>query len=62
MRHKANTLAYLYATQAEAVIGHEYNTPRGGNLSTIGVAYGVLALSGFFPLINPTENTPKVIR
>ena len=46
-----NALAYPYATQADAVIGHEYNTPREGNLSTIGVAYGILALTGFDPLI-----------
>ncbi len=46
-----NTLAYPYATQADAVIGHEYNTPREGNMSTIGVAYGILALTGFDPLI-----------
>jgi len=46
-----NTLAYPYATQADAVIGHEYNTPREGNFSTIGVAYGILALTGFDPLI-----------
>ena len=46
-----NTLAYPYATQADAVIGHEYNTPREGNFSTIGVAYGILALTGFDPLV-----------
>ena len=43
-------LAYPYATEAEAVIGHEYKTPRQGNLSAIGVAYGILALSGYDPL------------
>jgi|GEM_PF-2549222 len=48
---KDNTLAYPYATQAEAAIGHEYNTPKEGNLSTIGVAYGILALSEFDPLV-----------
>ncbi|MDP2830688.1 MAG: hypothetical protein Q8O02_00365, partial [Candidatus Omnitrophota bacterium] len=54
-----NTLAYPYATQAEAPIGHEYNTPKEGNLSTIGVAYGVLALSGFDPLVSSAEKYIK---
>lgn len=45
-----DTLAYPYATRSDASVGHEYNTPRKGNLSTIGVAYGILALSGFEPL------------
>ncbi len=43
-------LAYPYATQGEAVIGHEYKTPKAGNLSTIGAAYGILALQGYDPL------------
>lgn len=43
-------LSYPYATQADAVIGHEYNTPKDGNLSAIGVAYAILALKGFDPL------------
>ncbi|MCM8797601.1 MAG: hypothetical protein NC923_07005 [Candidatus Omnitrophica bacterium] len=50
-----NTLAYPYATQAEAAIGHEYNTPKEGNLSTIGVSYGILALSDFDPLISSSR-------
>jgi len=54
-----NTLAYAYATQAEAAIGHEYNTPKEGNLSTRGVAYGILALSGFDPLTSPTDKGTK---
>jgi hypothetical protein len=45
-----NTLAYPYATQADAVIGHEYNAPKENNLSAIGVAYAILALTGFDPL------------
>ncbi len=48
-------LAYPYATQADAVVGHEYNTPRKGNLSTIGVAYGILALTAFDPLVVNTK-------
>lgn len=43
-------LAYPYATQDDAVIGHEYNTPKKGNFSAIGVAYAILALKGFDPL------------
>lgn len=43
-------LSYPYATQADAVIGHEYNTPKEGNLSVISVAYAILALKGFDPL------------
>jgi hypothetical protein len=50
-----DTLAYPYATQAEAVIGHEYNTPRENNYSCIGVAYAILALSNFDPLVNLNE-------
>jgi len=44
-------LSYPYATQTEAVIGHEYTTPKEGNLSTIGVSYAILALTGFDPLV-----------
>lgn len=47
-----NTLTYPYATQAEAIIGHEYNTPKENNYSSIGVAYAILALSNFDPLEN----------
>lgn len=46
------TLSYPYATQAQAAIGHEYNTPCEGNLSAIGAAYAILALSEFDPLVN----------
>jgi len=46
------TLTYPYATQAEAVIGHEYNTPKENNYSCIGVAYAIIALSNFDPLEN----------
>ena len=56
-----DTLAYPYATQAEAVIGHEYNTPKEGNLSTIGVSYAILALRGFDPLIYPFNQDTKQI-
>lgn len=38
------------ATQAEAIIGHEYRTPKKGNLSAIGTAYAVLVLAGYDPL------------
>jgi len=43
--------AYPYATQANAVIGHEYYTPNEGNLSAIGAAYAILALKGYDPLV-----------
>lgn len=45
------TLAYPYATEAEALIGHEYSTPKEGNLSSIGASYAILGLSAFEPLI-----------
>lgn len=45
-----NTLAYPYATQANVIIGHEYKTPQNNNLSTIGVAYAILALVSYDPL------------
>lgn len=55
-----DTLAYPYATQAEAIIGHEYNTPKENNLSAIGVSYAILALAGFDPLIYPSnQDTPS---
>jgi len=47
-----NTLAYPYATEANAAIGHEYQTPVGTNLSAIGVAYAILALSSGDPLMD----------
>lgn len=45
-----NQLAYPYATNADAVIGHEHSTPKQGNLSSIGPAYAILALTGYDPL------------
>ncbi len=42
--------ALPYATEAEALIGHEYRTPAAGNASSISAAYGILALTGFDPL------------
>jgi len=47
-----DVLTYPYATRSEAVIGHEYNTPKENNYSSIGVAYAILALSNFDPLEN----------
>ncbi|MBU4318549.1 MAG: hypothetical protein KKF30_14910 [Proteobacteria bacterium] len=43
-------LSYPYASEGDAVIGHEYFTPKPGNLSVIGVAYGILALKEYDPL------------
>ena len=43
-------LGYPYATQEEALIGHEHRTPQAGTLSNIGASYGILALTGFDPL------------
>ena len=48
-----SSLVYPYATLDEALIGHEYRTPKKGNLSTIGVAYAILALKGYDPLVYP---------
>lgn len=45
-----DTLAYPYTTQPGVVIGHEYSTPKEGNLSSIGASYAILALSEFDPL------------
>lgn len=45
-----NTLGFPYATLPDALLGHENRTPAAGNLSTVGVAYGLLALRGFDPL------------
>jgi hypothetical protein len=45
-----------YATQGDALIGHEYRTPIAGTLSTIGPAYGILALTGLDPLVVSPEN------
>ncbi|OHB28749.1 MAG: hypothetical protein A2X84_06595 [Desulfuromonadaceae bacterium GWC2_58_13] len=48
-----DSLAYPYATLPDALLGHENRTPAAGNLSAIGVAYGLLALRGFDPLVVP---------
>jgi hypothetical protein len=53
------TLAYPYATHAEAVIGHEYSTPKKGNLSAIGVAYAILALTELEPLMYTVNQSSK---
>lgn len=45
-----NTLSYPYATEPDALIGHEYRTPSAGNHSAAGVAYAIMALSEFDPL------------
>lgn len=50
-----DTLTYPYATQAEAIIGHEYNTPKENNYSCIGIAYAILALLNSDPLENLNE-------
>ncbi len=43
-------LAFPYATEGSAPVGHGFNTPRPGSFSTIAVAYGILALKGHDPL------------
>ncbi|GAB6909164.1 exported hypothetical protein [Desulfosarcina cetonica] len=45
-----NAAGLPYASLDDAAIGHENRTPAKGNLSTIGVAYGILALTGYDPL------------
>jgi len=45
-----DALGFPYATLPEALLGHENRTPAAGNLSTVGAAYGLLALRGFDPL------------
>jgi len=51
-------LAYPYATLSDAPIGHGFNTPSKGNLSTIGVAYGILSLLEYDPLIYKKLSKP----
>lgn len=46
---------FPYATLGDAPIGHEYRTPVEGNMSVIGVAYGILACTGYDPLRSPVE-------
>ena len=53
IEQKDGSLAYPYATHDEALIGHEYRTPKKGNLSVIGVAYAILALKEYDPLVYP---------
>jgi len=48
-------LAYPYASQPNALIGHEYRTPAAGSLSAIGAVYAVLALQGLDPLVAPEK-------
>ncbi len=48
-----------WAITYDSAIGHEYNTPKKGNLSTIGVSYAILALTGFDPLVNPAEKVTR---
>ena len=55
---KGNTTGFAYASLANAPIGHEYNTPAKGSLSSIGVAYGILAWTGYDPLRLPDEALP----
>lgn len=42
-------LGFPYASQANKIIGHEHRTPARNNLSTIGVAYGILAVKKVDP-------------
>jgi hypothetical protein len=44
-----------YATLGGVTVGHEHNTPAQGSFSTIGAAYGILAMTGFDPLRFPGE-------
>jgi hypothetical protein len=50
-------LAYPYATEPEAPMGHGYNTPSKGNLSIIGGAYAILSLLEYDPLILKESST-----
>jgi hypothetical protein len=47
---QGDAAGFPYATLAESPVGHEYRTPSQGNLSTIGVAYAILAIKKFDPL------------
>lgn len=47
----SEVLAYPYATEPNAIIGHEYLTPKEGNFSAIAGAYAILALKCFDPLV-----------
>ena len=47
-----NKLAYPYATLPDARIGHGFNTPHKGNLSTIGAAHAILSLLEYDPFLS----------
>ncbi|MEW5694269.1 MAG: hypothetical protein AB1765_13360 [Candidatus Hydrogenedentota bacterium] len=49
-----------YATKPDVPIGHEYNTPKSGNLSTVGAEYAILALLNYDPL--NYDKTKKYIK
>ena len=48
-----NASGLPYASLGGVPVGHENNTPAQGSFSTIGVAYGILALTGYDPLRPP---------
>lgn len=50
-----DAMGFPYATLGDVPVGHEYNTPAPGSFSTIGAAYGILALTGYDPLRAPIE-------
>ncbi|RKY45196.1 MAG: hypothetical protein DRP81_04455, partial [Candidatus Omnitrophota bacterium] len=51
-----NSLTYPYATLPEVAIGHEFKTPKKGNLSVIGVAWAIMVLKEFDPLVFPERD------
>jgi len=57
-----NSLAYPYATLPEAIIGHEFKTPKEGNLSVVGVAWAILVLKGFDPLVFPKSENYYILK
>jgi hypothetical protein len=50
-----NASGLPYATLGGVPVGHEHNTPAQGSFSVIGVAYGILALTGYDPLRSPGD-------
>jgi hypothetical protein len=50
-----NAAGLPYASLGGVPVGHENDTPVQGSFSTIGVAYGILALTGYDPLRPPGE-------
>jgi hypothetical protein len=50
---QGNAAGFPYATLGGVPVGHEYDTPAKGSLSTIGATYGILALAGYDPLRIP---------